>query len=231
MFIYSSRGKWVFPPLLWSFPPTATFTSFLAPDFWACCASPASWHVCLQLMWEVGLPLSPVEFSSLHHSHKLSRSSLLGVPPAPALSGQAQLVYLQFWEGFPSPTFHNQGAPPSLVCVFLVLIAITQFLFFPLMGSVRPGGYADLAQGCLWKYHVPLNSPFPHLPMPSGSGRLAAWGPSWFLRLTWSGDSLRRLEVWKGQSFASSQWSCQKGVSPASPQDFTQGGTLSASSL
>jgi hypothetical protein len=25
VFIYSSHGKWVFPPLLWSFPPTATF--------------------------------------------------------------------------------------------------------------------------------------------------------------------------------------------------------------
>jgi hypothetical protein len=35
MFIYSSHGKWVFPPLLWSFPLTATFTSFPAPDYWA----------------------------------------------------------------------------------------------------------------------------------------------------------------------------------------------------
>jgi hypothetical protein len=35
LFIYSSRGKWVFPPLLWSFPPTTTFTSFSAPGCWA----------------------------------------------------------------------------------------------------------------------------------------------------------------------------------------------------
>jgi hypothetical protein len=28
VFVYSSHGKWVFPPLLWSFPPSATFTSF-----------------------------------------------------------------------------------------------------------------------------------------------------------------------------------------------------------
>jgi hypothetical protein len=28
MFIYSSHGKWVLLPLLWSFPPTAAFTSF-----------------------------------------------------------------------------------------------------------------------------------------------------------------------------------------------------------
>jgi hypothetical protein len=34
VFVYSSRGKWVFPPLLWSFPPTATFTSFPTCDYW-----------------------------------------------------------------------------------------------------------------------------------------------------------------------------------------------------
>jgi hypothetical protein len=35
MFIYSSHGKLVFLPLLWRFPPTATFTSFPAPGCWA----------------------------------------------------------------------------------------------------------------------------------------------------------------------------------------------------
>jgi hypothetical protein len=39
VFIYSSPGKWVFPTLLWSFPPTAAFTSFPAPDCWPCCCS------------------------------------------------------------------------------------------------------------------------------------------------------------------------------------------------
>jgi hypothetical protein len=34
MFIYSSRGKWVFPPLLWSFPPSSTLTSFPTPGCW-----------------------------------------------------------------------------------------------------------------------------------------------------------------------------------------------------
>jgi hypothetical protein len=37
--------------------------------------------------------------------------------------------------------------------------------------------------------------------------------------------------VWRHQSFASSQWFCLQCVSPASLQDFTIGGTLSASSL
>jgi hypothetical protein len=34
LFIYSSHGKWVFPTLVWSFPPTTSFTSFPAPDCW-----------------------------------------------------------------------------------------------------------------------------------------------------------------------------------------------------
>jgi hypothetical protein len=34
MFIYSSCGRWVFPPLLCSSPPIATFTSFPAPGYW-----------------------------------------------------------------------------------------------------------------------------------------------------------------------------------------------------
>jgi hypothetical protein len=34
VFVYNSCGKWVFPPLMWSFPPTATFTSFPAHDYW-----------------------------------------------------------------------------------------------------------------------------------------------------------------------------------------------------
>jgi hypothetical protein len=36
VFIYSSSRKWVFPPLLWSFPPSATLTSFPTPGCWAC---------------------------------------------------------------------------------------------------------------------------------------------------------------------------------------------------
>jgi hypothetical protein len=35
MFIYSSCGRWVLPPLLWSFPPFATLTNFPTPGCWA----------------------------------------------------------------------------------------------------------------------------------------------------------------------------------------------------
>jgi hypothetical protein len=72
VFIYSSCGKWVFPPLLWSCPPTAIFTSF-----------PALLGLC-------------------------RRSCLL----------QPAVV-----RDFPSPTFGAQGALPSLLHVFFVVIA------------------------------------------------------------------------------------------------------------
>jgi hypothetical protein len=40
VFIYSSCGRWVFPPLLWSFPPSASLTSFPASGCWACAPPP-----------------------------------------------------------------------------------------------------------------------------------------------------------------------------------------------
>jgi hypothetical protein len=138
VFVYNSCGRGVLPPLLWSFPPSATLTSFAAPGCWACA-------------------------------------------PAPTLSGQAWLVYLQFREGFPSPPLRR----PTLfaTCLYSYCLLLS-FSFFPVWGSVCPGGYADLAQGCLWKYHVPLSSPCgPRLPKPSGCRRLmVARVPSWFLR-------------------------------------------------
>jgi hypothetical protein len=52
----------------------------------------------------------------------------------------------------PPPLFGTQGTPLSLLGVFFVVIAYYSifFSFFPGWGSVCPGGYADLAQGCLW---------------------------------------------------------------------------------
>jgi hypothetical protein len=171
VFIYSSHGKWAFLPLLWSFPPTATFTSFPAP---ACC------------------------------------------------------------EGFPLPPLRHSGCPTLFaMCLFYCYCLLFRFSFFPGWEFVCPGGYADLAQGCLWEYRVPLSLPCgPRLPKPSGCRCLAvARGLSWFLHLTWSGDAVRRLKVWRSQSFASSWCFFLQGVSPASLQDFTLGGMLSFSSL
>jgi hypothetical protein len=84
-------------------------------------------------------------------------------------------VYLQFYEGFSSSPFGSQGTPPSLLRVFIVLIAYYSVSFcFPGWGSVCPGGYADLAQGCLWEYHGTAKLTFGlRLPKLSGHCRLA----------------------------------------------------------
>jgi hypothetical protein len=129
MFIYSSRGKWVFPPLLWSFPPSATLTSFPAPGFWA-------------------------------HT-----------PAPPGLSGLAHLVYLQFREGFLSPLFSAQCAPPSFLCVFIVLIAYYSVsLFSPGGGQSVQGAMLIWPRVVCGSTVVPLSSPCLRLPKPSGCG-------------------------------------------------------------
>jgi hypothetical protein len=56
VFIYSSHGKWVFPPLLWSFLPTATFTSFPTHGCWACAAAPAFSRWLVYLQFREGFP-------------------------------------------------------------------------------------------------------------------------------------------------------------------------------
>jgi hypothetical protein len=166
------------PPSPVEFSSTASFTSFPTPDCWACAAAPASRHVCLQLMWEVGPLPSPVEFSSLCHSHKLSCSWFLGMCPCshPLWPGPTCLFTVP--GGIPLPPFSTQGVPPSLLCVFIVLIAYYSVPFLPRWWSVCPGGYADLAQGYLWKYCILLSSPCPCLPKPSGCRHLAPQGPS-----------------------------------------------------
>jgi hypothetical protein len=59
VFIYSSRGKWAFLLLLWSFPPTPAFTSFPASGCWACAATPAFSGRLVYLQLREGLPLHP----------------------------------------------------------------------------------------------------------------------------------------------------------------------------
>jgi hypothetical protein len=141
-------------------------------------AAPAGRHVCVQFTWEVDLP----------SSHKLSCSWLLGTRPRShqRLSGlPGSFIYSPRKDSLPS-IFGAQCAPPSFQCVLFVLIAYYSVsLFFPGWRSVCQGGYAALAQACLWEYCVvPQSSPGPHLPKLSGRQQLAARGPSWFLCLT-----------------------------------------------
>jgi hypothetical protein len=105
-------------------------------------------------MWEVGLPSSPVEFSSLRHSHTLSRSWLLGACPCSrqSLSGLPGLSCLG--GKIPFPQSSALSAPHPLSCVSLLfLLLITQFLFFPRVGGPSVQGLCSLAQACLWEYH------------------------------------------------------------------------------
>jgi hypothetical protein len=148
-----------------SFPLSKhTGGSDTAPAFSGLC-------VYLQLTWEVGLPPCPVEFSSLHHSHKLSSSWFLGTL---TLSGQAWLVYLQFWVGFPSPPLWRSGCPTLFAtCLYCSYCLLLSFSFFSGWGSVCPGGYADLAQDCMWEYHVLLTHLVVHI-FPSRLG-LGDW--------------------------------------------------------
>jgi hypothetical protein len=111
MFIYSSCGRWVFPPLLCSSPPSSTLTSFPAPGSWACAPAP-------------------------------TRGSLARPGCLFTVTGR-----------IPFPQSSVLSAPHPLSHVSLLfLLLITQFLFFPGWRSVCPGGYAALAQACLWGY-------------------------------------------------------------------------------
>jgi hypothetical protein len=92
-------------------------------------------RVCLQLTWEVDLPLSPVEFCSLHHSHKLSRFWLLGARPRSHRSLSSPPVLFTVPGRIPSPQSSALSAPHPLSRVSLLfLLLIAQFLFFPRVG-------------------------------------------------------------------------------------------------
>jgi hypothetical protein len=139
--VYSSGGKWVFPPLLLSFPPTASFTSSSAPDYWA-----------------VLLLLPATVFVYSLHGRRVLPPVLWSFPPSTTLTSfpasgcwvrnqhpseplhHAQLIYLHFQEGFPSPIFSAQYTPLSFPCVFIVLIAYYSVsLFFPCGGRSVQG--------------------------------------------------------------------------------------------
>jgi hypothetical protein len=99
--MYSSHGRWVFPPLLWSFPPSATLTSFPAPGCWAQTPAPA------------------------------------GASPA-----RPGLFIYSSGKDSPPPLFSAQCTPPSLQCVFIVLIAYYS-------GSLFSPGGGQSVQGAM----------------------------------------------------------------------------------
>jgi hypothetical protein len=113
VFIYSSHGKWVFPALLWSFPPTTTFTSFPAPGCWVVCC--CSCRLACLFTAHIGGGSSPLSCGVFLPPPLSQVFPLLVAGTRPrsrqSLSDQAQLVYLQFREGFPSPPLQSSGCP------------------------------------------------------------------------------------------------------------------------
>jgi hypothetical protein len=180
VFIYSSCGRWVFPPLLCSSPPTSTFTSFSAPDYWSVLlllpaamfvySSHGKW-VFPPLLWSFPPSATLTSFPA---------PGCWACTPAPARGSLARPTCL-FSPGKDSlsPIFSAQGPPPSFQRVFIALIAYYSVsLFFSGWRSVCPGGYAALAQACLWGYRGTVK-----LTWSTSSQWVPATGGS-FLRLT-----------------------------------------------
>jgi hypothetical protein len=126
---------------------------------------------------------------------------------AAVLPSLACLFICSFVRGCPSPTLRCSGHLALFATCLFCCCLLFSFSFFPGWGSVCPGGYADLAQGCLWEYCMALSSSCGLcLPKQSGSWHLVVQEPSWFLHLSWGGNGMHRLVVWSSQSFASSWW-------------------------
>jgi hypothetical protein len=133
VFVYSSRGKWVFPPLLWSFPPTTTFTSFPAPDCWAVLlllpATVFVYSLCGKwlfphLLWSFAPSTTLTSFPT---------PRCWACTPTPTGASPACPAYLFTVPGripFPQSSALSALYPLSLVSLFFLLF-ITQFLFFP----------------------------------------------------------------------------------------------------
>jgi hypothetical protein len=133
VFVYSSCGKWVFPPLLWSFPPSATFTSFPTPDYRAVLlllpaamfvySSRGKW-VFPSLLWSFPPPATLTSFPT---------PGCWAFAPTPARASPALPAYLFTVPGRISlPSIFLLRAPHPLSHVSLLfLLLISQFLFFP----------------------------------------------------------------------------------------------------
>jgi hypothetical protein len=162
MFVYSSHGKWVFPPPLWSFPPTTTFTSFSTPDYW----------VVLLL-----LPATMFVYSS--HGRWVFPPLLWSFPPsatliifpapdcwahAPTPTGPACLFTVLGRTPFPQSLALSEPHPLSHVSL-LFLLLITQFLFFSRVEVGLSRGLCcsgpGLSLGVLWYRLAHLVHVFP----------------------------------------------------------------------
>jgi hypothetical protein len=166
MFIYSSRWRWVLPPLLWSFPPTATFTSFPAPDYWVVLLLlPAALFVYISCeKW-----FFPPLLWSFPPSATLTSFPTPGCwahAPAPTRASPAHLTCLfTVPRRMPFSQSSLLSAPHPLSHVSLLfLLLISQVLFFPGWRSVCPCSGPGLSVGVPWYLEVHLVRVFPSCP-------------------------------------------------------------------
>jgi hypothetical protein len=127
--MYSSPGKWVFPPFLWSFPPTATFTTFLLL---------ITGHV---------LPLLP----SPAGLWGISPPHLLGTQGTPPSLLQVFFVVIAYYSGFFS-FFPGWGlvCPGAMLIWPRIVCGSTAYRLAHLVVCVFPSHLSS----CLWKYYA-----------------------------------------------------------------------------
>jgi hypothetical protein len=134
-------GKWRHSCLLW---PTCLFTIHMRD-----CPSPP-------LHWSFHITAAVTSFQL----HKVAGRVL------PLLPSLATLFIYSSPEGLLIPHSLELGVPSPPCYVFFIFfqllvyysVCFILFVFSPLKwGSVCPGGYAYLAQGCLWEYRMLLS--------------------------------------------------------------------------
>jgi hypothetical protein len=176
VFIYSSCGKCMFPPLLWSFPPTAAFASFSAPDYWAVLlVLPASVFVhSSRERW-----VFPSLLWTFPPSATLASFPAPGcwvLPPSPACS-----VTVPGW--IPSPSLRCSGRLTFFaMCLYCSRGLLLSFSFFPGWGSICPGvcqSGRGLSVGVPRTTKLTLSASSQAVWARVTGGR----GPFWFLRL------------------------------------------------
>jgi hypothetical protein len=152
------------------------------------------------------------------------------LPPEP-LRPPGLFIYSP-WKDFPSPNLRHSVCPTLFpACLYCSYCLLVSFSFFPGWKSVCPGGYAALAQGCLWEYRGTAKltlSASSQAVWAQVTGGLRALLISLF-NVKWRCSALAGGV--EGSKFCLFSLFCLQVVSPVSLQDFTIRGTLSASSL
>jgi hypothetical protein len=195
---------WVFPPSSVEFSSHHGFYKLSHSWLLGSITAPASCHVCLQLTWEEGLPPLLWSFSPSTTLTSFPAPGCWAHTPAPTKASPACPSLFIYSSGKDSlhPIFGAQCNPPSFPCVFIVLIAYYSVSLISLSGdrSVQ-GAMLIWPKVVCGSTAVLLSSSCLCFPKPSGSRWLVAWGHSWFLHLTWTGDALHDLEVGRESMF------------------------------